>query len=36
LEEVDLENGVVKMPVQRNRRMLEVPLNEKALAVVLG
>jgi integrase len=35
-EEVDLENGVVKMLVQKNRRMLEVPLNEKALAVVEG
>ena len=35
-EEVDLENGVVKMLVQKNRRMLEVPLNEKALAVVVG
>ena len=35
-EEVDLENGIVKTLVQKNRRMLEVPLNEKALAVVLG
>jgi integrase len=35
-EEVDLDNGVVKMLVQKNRRMLEVPLNEKALAVVKG
>jgi integrase len=35
-EEVDLENSVIKMLVKKNRRMLEVPLNDKALAVVRG
>jgi integrase len=35
-EEVDLENAVIKMLVRRNRRMLEVPLNDTALAVVNG
>jgi integrase len=35
-KEVDLENALVKMLVQKNRRMLEVPLNERAAAVVHG
>ena len=35
-EEVDLENAVIKMLVRKNRRMLEVPLNDTALAVVNG
>jgi integrase len=35
-EEVDLENGIIKMLVRKNRRMLEVPLNDKAFAVVKG
>ena len=36
LEEVELETGVIKMLVQKNRCMLEVPLNEKALALLKG
>ena len=35
-EEVDLDNAVIKMLVRKNRRMLEVPLNDTALAVVNG
>jgi integrase len=35
-EEVDLENAVIKMLVRKNRRMLEVPLNDTAVAVVNG
>ena len=35
-EEVDLESGLLKLLVKKNRRILEVPLNEKALAVVRG
>jgi len=35
-EEVDLENAVIQMLVRKNRRMLEVPLNDTALAVVNG
>lgn len=35
-EEVDLEHAVIKMLVRKNRRMLEVPLNDTALAVVNG
>ena len=35
-EEVDLEYAVIKMLVRKNRRMLEVPLNDTALAVVNG
>jgi integrase len=35
-EEVDLENAAIKMLVRKNRRMLEVPLNDPALAVVNG
>ena len=35
-EEVDLENGILKLLVRKNRRMLEVPLNDKALSVVRG
>jgi integrase len=35
-EEVDLENAAIKMLVRKNRRMLEVPLNDRALAVVNG
>lgn len=35
-EEVDLEHAVIKMLVRKNRRMLEVPLNDRALAVVNG
>ena len=33
---MDLENAVIKMLVRKNRRMLEVPLNDTALAVVNG
>ena len=33
-EEVDLERNVIRMLVQKNRRMLEVPLNERAATVV--
>jgi integrase len=35
-EEVDLDNAVIKMLVRKNRRMLEVPLNDTAIAVVNG
>jgi integrase len=35
-EEVDLENAAIKMLVRKNRRMLEVPLNDRALALVNG
>lgn len=35
-EEVDLENGTLTMMVRKNRRVLELPLNDKALAVVKG
>ena len=35
-EEVDLENGIIKLLVRKNRRMLELPLNDKAFAVVKG
>ena len=35
-EEVDLETGTLNLLVKKNRRMLEVPLNERALAVVKG
>lgn len=35
-KEVDLENGVLKLLVRKNRRMLEVPLNDTALSVVNG
>jgi len=35
-EEVDLENGILNLPVRKNRRMLELPLNDKALSVVRG
>jgi integrase len=35
-EEVDLEIGVLKLLVRKNRRMLEVPLNDQALSVVMG
>ncbi len=35
-EEVDLENAVIKMLVRKNGRMLEVPLNDRALAIVNG
>src|ERR1017187_3299976 len=35
-EEVDLEYAAIKMLVRKNRRMLEVPLNDRALAVVNG
>jgi integrase len=35
-EEVDLENGILKLLVRKNRRMLEVPLNDRALSVVNG
>ena len=35
-KEVDQENAVIKMLVRKNRRMLEVPLNDTALAVVNG
>ena len=33
-EEVDLERNIIKMLVQKNRRMLEMPLNDRASAVV--
>lgn len=33
-KEVDLEDGVIKVVAQKNQRPLEVPLSEKALAVV--
>ncbi len=35
-EEVDLEARLLRMIVRKNRRMLEVPLNDNALAVVTG
>jgi len=35
-EEVDLEHAVIKMLVRKNRRMLEVPLNDEAVAVMNG
>jgi integrase len=35
-KEVDLENAVLKLLVRKNRRMLEVPLNDTALSVVNG
>jgi integrase len=35
-EEVDLDSGIITMVVRKNRRVLEVPLNDKALAVVKG
>ncbi len=35
-KELDLENGVLKLLVRKNRRMLEVPLNDTALSVVNG
>jgi len=35
-EEVDLEARLIRMIVRKNRRMLEVPLNDNALAVVNG
>ena len=35
-EEVDLEHAVITILVRKNRRMLEVPLNDTALAVVNG
>lgn len=33
-EEVDLDRGVLRRSVQKNRRMLEVPLNERAESVI--
>ena len=33
---VDLDNAVIKMLLRKNRPMLEVPLNDPALAVVSG
>ena len=35
-EEVDLDTGVLQMIVRKNHRVLELPLNDKALAVVKG
>ncbi len=35
-EEVDVENGILTLLVRKSRRMLEVPLNDKALSVVKG
>jgi len=35
-QEVDLESQTIKMLVQKNRRMLEIPLNAAAFAVVNG
>jgi integrase len=35
-KEVDLENGVLTLLIRKNRRMLDVPLNEKAFKVVNG
>ncbi|HTX35082.1 MAG TPA: site-specific integrase [Bryobacteraceae bacterium] len=34
--EVDLEKGMLKMVVRKNRRILEMPLNDNAMAVVTG
>jgi site-specific recombinase XerD len=33
---VDLELGMLRMMVRKNRRMLEMPLNDNALAVIKG
>ncbi len=33
---MDLEHAVIKMLVRKNRRMLEVPLNDAAVAVMSG
>jgi len=35
-EEVNLEDRMIRTLVRKNRRMLEVPLNDKALSVVRG
>ena len=35
-EAIDLDNNIIKTLVKKNRRMLEVPLNPAALAVVKG
>jgi integrase len=35
-EEVDLEKGILNTLVRKRRRMLEMPLNEKALSIVKG
>ena len=35
-KEVDLEEGILTILVRKNRRLLELPLNEKALCVVKG
>jgi len=35
-EEVDLEGGMLHLIVRKNRRMLEMPLNDDALGVVKG
>lgn len=35
-EEVDIDKGILRMMVRKTRRMLELPLNDKALSVVRG
>ncbi len=35
-EEVDLQTSIITMVVRKNRRILEVPLNDKALSIVRG
>lgn len=35
-EEVDLEKGILNTVVRKRRRMLEMPLNEKALSIANG
>ena len=35
-KEVDLENAAIKLLVRKNQRILEIPLNDSALAVVNG
>jgi integrase len=35
-EEVDLEKGIINTVVRKRRRMLEMPLNEKALSIAKG
>jgi integrase len=35
-EEVDLESSCLTLLVRKNRRVLEVPLNDKALSMVMG
>jgi integrase len=35
-EEVDLESGIIELRVRKNRRRLELPLNDQAMSVVKG